>query len=237
LAGLFCFLAALGGAVFPRAQADDKKDQGQKQADAKGAKAPHAATVDFSGSLGLSLEGLKSLGERIDKARADADPVSLALAAKELSVAEQVSGKKASITADTLLKEAVDLAKMRSEFAELKAVALLADDASKKDLTTLAEKVGADIEKRKASEGKPGEKTKGIKQYVTVVNHTAWYIDVYVNGRFRGTVDPYDDIEIFVGDRYSDTTVLYAKAPGTDIVWGPRGISRGYDTFTWDLYN
>lgn len=71
-----------------------------------------ACQVNFAKELGLSLDYLGSLGHRISQARKSPDPVDLALAAQALSVAEQVSGKQASITAEQVQKEALELAKL-----------------------------------------------------------------------------------------------------------------------------
>ncbi len=53
-------------------------------------------------------------------------------------------------------------------------------------------------------------------------NRTAWYIDVYLDGDFRGTVGPYGDLyrEVIAGE-----TEFYARAEfrdGTVKKWGPR---------------
>ena len=72
----------------------------------------------------LSLTQLKVMSA-IEHCRTAADPVGLAAAAKELAVAEAVSGKKAAVTSATISKEAIDLAKLRNSSQELSAVAYL----------------------------------------------------------------------------------------------------------------
>src|SRR5262249_12442816 len=90
--------------------------------DSKVEKKPLAASVDFRKELNLPYPSLGTLGSRIDSARKAPDPVSLAHSANELAVAEKVSGKKASLTSNQVLKEAQELAKLRRQEAELKAL-------------------------------------------------------------------------------------------------------------------
>src|SRR4051794_4391874 len=65
-----------------------------------------ASAVNFNRAFGLPFESLNSLGQRIDHARRASDPVALASAARELGVAEAVSGKKASLRSADVMKEA-----------------------------------------------------------------------------------------------------------------------------------
>src|SRR5262245_48681024 len=88
-------------------QKDDKQI-----VDSKAQKRTLAASIQFNKELGLPYKSLTTLGSRIDTARRGHDPVSLAHAASELSVAEKVSGKQASVTSSTLLKESAELAKL-----------------------------------------------------------------------------------------------------------------------------
>src|ERR1700722_5742062 len=77
--------------------------------DSKATPRTAAASVNFRQQLGLPYASLGTLGSRIDAARRAHDPVSLANAASELAVAENVAGKKASITSSALFKEAIEL--------------------------------------------------------------------------------------------------------------------------------
>jgi hypothetical protein len=62
-------------------------------------------------------------------------------------------------------------------------------------------------------------------------NYTGYYINIYINDIYVGQIYPYKvaDVSIPYGD-----DVLYAKAPYTNIVWGPTEI---YDNgwYTWNL--
>ena len=71
-----------------------------------------------------------------------------------------------------------------------------------------------------AAEG--GEKTRGAISEVHANNHnTPWYIDVYLNGAYCGTVQPGGDLWCYVA---SGDNRLYAVAPfddGSKLTWGP----------------
>jgi hypothetical protein len=57
---------------------------------------------------------------------------------------------------------------------------------------------------------------------VEMDNSTSWYVKVYVDGIFRGTMDPWGDSYVYV---YPGDTTIYARADFTDgsyKYWGPR---------------
>jgi len=229
-AALLCGLCLVTGLGLRGALADDKEKK-ELKIESKAAEAKDATSVNFSKDLGLSLGNLKTLGQRIDAARAAPDPVALALAAKELEAAEQVSGKKASLTSADLVKEATELARLRNMPDELKAVAKLIPDG--KGLEEQAEKTAKEIQRRKE-----GETPKSITGYLKVVNTTRWYIDIYVNGFKRVTVAPFHYVDnIYVGDPAWTYTRLYGAAPGTTLTWGARDVGpENYAHYTWTLY-
>jgi len=69
---------------------------------------------------------------------------------------------------------------------------------------------------------------------VVVDNWTGYYIDIYVNGNYRGTVSPYDKRVTWA---IPGTNTLYGKAvfnDGSYLYWGPKVTSTGY-TYTWKL--
>ena len=183
-------VAAGGGPAAAEDKAPDKK----KMIETRATKVELAAAVDFGEALGLDLVSLGSLGSRIDQARMATDPVALALAAKELAVAEEISGKTASIKASDLAKEAVTLATARNRPSELKAVAALTGGEDKTELLALAGKAEAAIKARQ-----DGEKPRGIEGTLYVRNNTRWYIDLYINGVKVGTSYPYNNGSIYVG--------------------------------------
>ena len=116
---------------------------------------------------------------------------------RPLVTAEKVSGKKASLTAEALMKEATELALQRQYPEELKAMAMLTtDDAAKKKF--------ADLQKQLAS----GERSKGVREDLIVVNNTQQYITVHYNGRELGVVPPghskrFSHIHDFSGDHFN----------------------------------
>ena len=101
-----------------------------------------AATVDFQAELGLSFPSLLSIGARIERYRTSSpDPFGLANAARELAAAEKFTGRNASITAEQLMQEAVQMAKVRNDATELKATAsLVSDKKIREELIIAAER-------------------------------------------------------------------------------------------------
>ena len=192
LALLFGAFWALQGTSITFAQDtnDSKNPASTKEVTSTPVKTEPATTINFIKDLDLHFESLATLGSRIEEARRNADPVALATCANYLAAAETASGKKASLTAEALTKEAVELAKLRDESAELKAVATLVKDSSA-ELMPLAEKAA----KREADElaaFKSGERPRGIIGYVTAVNNTGYRVYVWEDGHELGWVNPYD---------------------------------------------
>jgi len=241
--GLIALLGVMAGsAVAVRGYAEDrpakadKAEKGVKRKELRDdkKKAELASKVDFAAALDLDLQGLSTLGTRIDEARLQANPIALILLGKELGAMEEVSGKKASLTAAKLLEEGREAVGYRNQPAELRTAAkLLGKDAAAQKLVAQAD--AAD----KAGEERAKPKTavsKGITEYLTVNNHTKWYIRVYVNGYYKGVMAPYDSASVYVGDGPYDTTKLYAYAPGTTYSWGPRYVTGAVGDFAWNLY-
>jgi hypothetical protein len=230
LAGCFLLVTGLLASGL-LARAGDEKDAKQGQTiETKAAKRASAAATNFASALGLGLERLQTLGARIDQARRAPDPVALALLAKELAVAEEVAKKQARLKAGDLLKEAVEVAKARNRPEELRVVALLANGDAKDELARQADRADKQIEARKS-----GERQKGIQNVLHVDNRTGYYITIYVNWIRRGTVGPWGDIYVYVGDSPYDTTVLAGDAEGTPYYWGPKLVSGSVNNYTWTL--
>ena len=204
------------------------KGKGKYESKAKAGMA--ARTIDFASDLDLDFPSLRSLGVRIDSARLGVDPVALVLAAKELGVAEKVSGKTTKLKSTVLVKEGVEAALRRAQVKELKAVALLVegDEDSKKKLEeriTLAEKQAADRKK--------GEGARGVTGSVIVYNRTDKPIHIFINDQNVGHVHAFGSRSFYVGDSPDDTTKLYGRANhGT---WGPLYKSGTVGTERWTL--
>jgi hypothetical protein len=88
-----------------------------------------------------------------------------------------------------------------------------------------------------APANKAGGKARGATiARVLIDNSTPWYIDIYVDGSYRGTIEPW-------GDAYANAlpgeTHLYARADFTDgsvKTWGPNiaFIDNG-ELYSWRL--
>jgi hypothetical protein len=184
LAALLLALAPFTSAEEPKAAS--KEEAGKLSTPSKEYKS--AAAIDFSSELELAFPGLTTLGGRIEMARRLGDPVGLSLAAKELAVAEKVSDKKASLTAEALAKEAAGLALARDKSRELAAVALLSANAETAKTLTMAARLAAKGEADDTAKIKLGEKGRGIEGRLVVHNHFRHGVRVYVNGNFVGHV-------------------------------------------------
>jgi hypothetical protein len=179
------FVAAMSAVV-----AEDKPDEKATKVETKGVPRTSAATVDFQNALGLSFDSLSTLGTRIEHCRTTADPVGLASAAKELAVAEAVSGKKAPVTSADLSKQAIGLAKLRNNSQELSAVAMLSGDDAAGELKKLAVAAKQDEADRAAALA-AGEEPKGDYHWMHVHNHCAQPVQIYHNGYGCGYVPAY----------------------------------------------
>ena len=225
----------LAGVVSLSFADDPKKDE--KAFTTKASKSEPATHVDFNGALGLSFDSLATLGSQIEEARRGPDPLALANAATYLAAAEAAAGKKAPLTAEQLLKEAVALAKQRDRAAELKAVGFLVkDEPMSKELQTLA--VAAEkVEAKEIEAFKTGEKSRGVWGYLTVRNNTGFKIQVYVNGTHYGWVNPYGDYRFTRPLRHgpNTNTVLKARTADGRNNWGPIFKDNPQGDETWVL--
>jgi hypothetical protein len=147
-----------------------------------------SCTVNFTKELGVPLDYLTQIGHRIHTARRTPDPVELAMASKSLALAEKLSGKKASLTADEVMAEAVELAKLRGISTELAAMIELTGDSKEK--TPLQTEMAA--AKKREAEAKAaaatGETPKAIHGTLHVVNHSGECLRIYLDGHCVGTV-------------------------------------------------
>jgi hypothetical protein len=56
-----------------------------------------------------------------------------------------------------------------------------------------------------------------------------------VNGVSVGTVNPYGEGSVWVGDSLYGQTILYGQAPGTSLEWGPRVVATQTTDFFWTV--
>jgi hypothetical protein len=200
--------------------ADDKDKKGEViKTNAKDT--PLARTIDFPEALGVHVPSLLTLGGRIDLAREEANPVCLALAAKELAAAEKAGGKMAAVKAADLEKEAAEMAARRVNADEIKIVQGLVSE----------EKCQKLLEEALA---KTKERTKGITGTCRVVNTSGRTVAIYINDQYRGWVNNNDEREFYVGNNPWDTTKLFGRSGGR--TWGPRYVSGEHNYYTWNLF-
>jgi len=212
---------AVGLTVFSPAAEPTKANPDAKAMTSTGKAYQPATAIDFCKDLALPFASLETLGVRIEEARRIADPVALASAASYLAASEAASGKQASLTAEVLRKEAVDMVKRRHQSAELKAVAaLVANKTISATLTAQADK--AEREELQAQEAfKAGDKSRGVWGYLTVRNNTGNTIGIYVNGTHRGYVNPYRDFRFPQPLRHGPTTNTVLMGRSGSRQWGP----------------
>ena len=76
-----------------------------------------------------------------------------------------------------------------------------------------------------------GGKARGAGGYTVISNWTPWYVKIYGNGVYQGTVGPWQDGSIYTGDQ---CPILYGQADfddGTYKYWGPKTVCND----TWEL--
>jgi hypothetical protein len=230
------FCLALAGILICAAllPADDPLPDEKQVEDAKAGKRTPAASVQFRKELGLPYSTLNTLGARIDAARRTNDPVALANAASELNVAEGVSEKKAALTSNTLIKEAAELAKLRKENAELRAVLRINDQiAGAGETQNMLKKEIADAQERARAYQMYQEPTYTPRKLI-VNNYTTQYIDINVNGRLRMQILPGQSQSCLIEHRWNPV-VITAYGDADDAVWGPRKLWGRFKEYTWNL--
>lgn len=83
---------------------------------------------------------------------------------------------------------------------------------------------------------KGGAKTRGAPvATLHVDNSTPLYVDIYVDGDYRGTLAPWGD---WYADGQCNAYVLYAVArfdDGSKVTWGPTTTASGCTDQTWTL--
>jgi hypothetical protein len=221
-----------------KAQQKSGPHDDQQTINATANKVSPAASVDFNKELALPYSSLKTLGARIDAARRSHDPVSLAHAANELSVSEKVSGKKAALGSATLLKEAANLAKLRHEAAELRAVQQVAQQtAADNELIAEMQKNLADFDSQAKDETaalRANTPPPDSSRTVIVHNNTTQNFDIWVNGFMKMTVGP-GQSKWFVVEQKWNPTVVEAFGFGDDTTWGPVHLWGKFKTYTVNL--
>jgi hypothetical protein len=231
----------LGGAWLGLAadNQSDNKPKDKQVVDSKATKRTAATAVNFKQELGLPFPSLGTLGSRIEAARRAPDPVALGHAASELSVAEKVSGKKARITSQQVFKEAAELAQLRKQVAELKALVHTSDQVAAEQslVTNLKQQVqmAQKIDKEEKETILRKENPTGAPRKLLVNNYSTQYFDIYVNGFMKMQVGPGQSKWCVIEHKWNPT-VLKAYGDADSNNWGPRYIWGRFKTYTWNLY-
>jgi hypothetical protein len=194
--------------------------------------------VNFRKQLGVSYPSLATLGSRIDAARRAPDPVALAHTASELYVAEQVSGKQASLTSAAVLKEASELASLRRQVAELQAVNKVAQQvaAEQNVITNIRQQIA--LAKQSAQEEQSAYQQNLEPNWsprrVLVNNYTTQYLTIWINGSYQGEVTPGGQQTFVITQRWNPT-VLTAHGDEDIDQWGPVNVWGQFTVYTWNI--
>lgn len=175
---------------------------------------PSPNGTDFK-ELGIEFDCFDELGARIERAREIRDLVGLALAARDLSIAEQLSGKTLKRPkAKHLEEEVLRLAAGRRVTRELDALALIMPQHT------------AEIDRirQRAASGKE-IKAEGIQRHLIVANRTTQWIDVTVGDDFEVSIAPGETERSLVNHGEHQKTVLRASSRDGALRW--RQVVKG----------
>lgn len=227
---VFAGLPALGQEKKP----DAPKAGGGETQTVESKKEKAAAIPDFANAYGLTYESIASVGTRLGEARHKSDPVALGMIATELGIAEKVSGKTASLTSADVMKEAIEMAKLRRQEKELVALSLMTPDkATAEELTSLAKKAYKD-ESERIAKFKSGERERGFRT-LWVFNNTDQLVFIRANHHHIGSVAPWSSFVFNTPFLAFDPEVhLHGHSP-TGGEWRNR-VFGNYATYIWNLY-
>jgi hypothetical protein len=219
-------------------QAAGAEEEDQQVVSSKATHLPAAGLVNFRSELKLNYPSLYTLGGRIDTARHFSDPVALAYAASELAVAEKVSGKEASLTSNTLIKESAELAQLRRQASELRAVEQVAQNisAEKNLIANIRRGIAvADAEAKADTQAyRQNQEPTWTPRKLVINNHTSQLLAIWVDGNARGEVGPGLTRLVILEHRWNPTVVTLFSEEGFD-KWGPRYIRGQFKTYTWNV--
>jgi uncharacterized protein (TIGR03000 family) len=198
-----------------------------------------ASTINFKKAFGLPFDSLGTLGSRIDSARRKPDPVALAHTASELSIAEKVSKKQASLTSTALLAESAQLAQLRRQVAELKAVyavhqQIANEETSAAGWTQMIESADRATQQESAAIRSNTLPTDTPRR-VLVNNYTTQYIDVWVNGTYKMQVPPGGSSWCTIEHKWNPTILTGYGNEDDGFTYGPMRIFGAFKTYTWNI--
>lgn len=130
-------------------------------------------------------------------------------------------------------EEVIELNAMKIESRGEEADKNIKNDSS---LNEMNNKMDAPAEKMGASRGSSAAHPYYCEVHTD--NYTSYYIKIYVDGSYRGTVPPYGNILYYA---YPGATEVYAKADftnGSSLSWGPRNYSCDENEYiTFKMYS
>lgn len=177
--------------------------------------APPSPNANDFKELGIEFDCFDELGARIQRAREVRDLVGLAFAARDLSVAEQLSGKKLKRPkALQLEKDVLRMAAGRRNDKELDALALIMPQ----------HKAEIDKIRQQTTSGKE-IKAEGIQRSLIVANRTDQWIDVIVGDDFELSIAPGETERSLVKHGEHQKTVLRASSRDGALRW--RQVVKG----------
>ena len=216
----------------------DPADNDKEVITTKAAKRTPATAINFPKELNLPFDSLRTLGPRIEAARRKPDPVALAHMASELSVAEKVSKKTASLTSQTLLHEAAELAAARKQAKELDAMLHVATQLqiAQEDILSTRKQIALAQEIAKADQNYFNSKEEPTNKPRTVVanNYTTQYVDVYINGNYMAQLNP-GSSQVFTITQRINPITLKAYGNEDSEIWDPAPIWGRFTKYTWNI--
>lgn len=181
-------------AMMTLSRADDAKSERpaeeEVRLECKRQECQSANAINFAGEFNLPFPSLVGLGARIENARQTGDPVELASAAQYLATVEKVAEKRAALTSESLMEEAIELARLRRVAEGLKAVAILVGDDRSAELQKLAELATREAEDTQAAL-EAGEDLRHLSGRLCVNNRSNQYVTILADGNPVGSVPPY----------------------------------------------
>jgi len=214
-------LVLLGFASTLQAQETKQAPEGAKELKLEKVDYVPATTVNFPKELGVKFSGLVTLGARIETALLNCDPVELAACGLELKAAEVASGKTAACTSEKILEKAFEIATLRSDVSELKAVKTL--------LPEKAKELDASLALMENSSEKLAGASRGFNT-LHVDNESHSHLFVYINHRNVGCVHEHEHADFGSGMCPHSTVCVEIKEQCGHIVY--RAIVRNaYNDF------
>jgi hypothetical protein len=216
-----------------------RKEKDTQVVTSKPVKRVPARTINFKKAYGLPFDSLGTLGSRIDSARRKPDPVALAHAAGELNVAEKVSGKTASLTSKALLDESSELAALRRQAAELKAVFAVRQQIANEETDVNYWNTQIGLADKQAEQESAAVQSNTFPtdapRKVLINNYTTQYIDLWVNGNYKMQVQPGSSAWCVIEHKWDPTILTGYGNQDDSATWGPRYIYGDFQTYTWNI--